>query len=86
MSNKLYDILKYIALIFVPAICVFITTVGNIWDWQYIDAITGTISAFGVLLGALLQISSINYAKKQEEQEVFEKADEVKNEGGENNG
>lgn len=83
MSNKTYDILKYIALIFIPAVCGFITTVGNIWGWAYVDAITGTICAFGVLLGALLQISSINYAKKQEEKETFEKADEIINEGGE---
>lgn len=67
MSNKVYDILKYIALIGIPAIVVFINTLGKIWGFPNIDAISGTISAVGVLLGALLQLSSYNYSKKQEE-------------------
>lgn len=83
MSNKAYDILKYIALIFIPATCGFVTTLGNVWHWEYTDAITSTICAFGVFLGAILQKSSKNYAKKQEEQRLFEEAEEVKDEGGE---
>ena len=66
MSNKLYDILKYIALIGVPAIVVFLSTLGEIWGIPYTSQITATISAIGICLGTLLQVSSVKYQKEEE--------------------
>lgn len=62
-NSKVYDILKYIALIAVPAVSVFLTTIGKIWNIPNMELISATVSAFGVLLGALLQISSYAYNK-----------------------
>lgn len=58
LSNKSYDILKYIALIFIPALVTLVLTVGKIWELPYYDNIGATISAIGVFLGGLLGVSS----------------------------
>ena len=61
MTNKTYDILKYIALIVLPALAVFYSTISNIWGLPYHDAIPDTIMAVDLFLGALLKISSSKY-------------------------
>lgn len=63
ISNQLYDILKYIALIALPAIQVFWLTIGKIWDLQYTVEIGATIGAVALLLGTLLGVSSYNHNK-----------------------
>ena len=67
MSNKVYDILKYIAQIVLPALATFYAAIAKIWSLPYPTEITGTIMAFDFLLGALLKISTDNYNKEQEE-------------------
>lgn len=63
MSNKVYDRLKWVALIFIPALSVLYATLGHIWDFPYVERIVGTLSAIDVFLGALLQISNSKYKK-----------------------
>lgn len=58
ISNKTYDTLKWVALILLPALAVFVTALNGLWDINHQDAIVGTIIAVDTLLGALLQISS----------------------------
>ena len=65
MSNKVYNVLKYISVIVIPAIVLLINTLGKIWNWNYTTEISATISAIGVFLGALIQISSAKYNKAQ---------------------
>lgn len=65
ISNKWYNILKYISMIALPAIVVFLSTLGDIWNLEWMPRVVGTISAFAVLLGALLQISTNNYWKEK---------------------
>lgn len=66
MSNKTYDILKDIALYVMPALATLILTLGGIWGIPYAEAIATTITALDTFLGAILKISSNNYAKEQE--------------------
>ena len=66
MSNKTYDILKDIALYVMPALATLILTLGGIWGIPYAEAIAATITAIDTFLGAILKISSNNYAKEQE--------------------
>lgn len=68
MSNKVYDILKYVCVIGVPAVVLFINTVGEIWGWRFTSEVSATVSAVGVFLGMLIQISSAKYTKSQEEE------------------
>ncbi len=67
MSNKTYDTLKYIALYVLPALATLILTLGGIWGIPYAEAIAATITAIDTFLGAILGISSKEYAKEQKE-------------------
>ena len=67
MSNKVYDILKFIALKVMPALATLILALGGIWNIPYTEAIAGTITAIDTFLGAILGISSKAYQKAQEE-------------------
>ena len=58
LSNQAYDVLKYIALIALPAIQVFWLSIGKIWDLAYTVEIGATIGAVALLLGTLLGVSS----------------------------
>ena len=64
-SNKTYDVLKYIANIVLPALGTLYFALAGIWNFPYGEQIVGTITAVDAFLGALLKISSDNYAKDQ---------------------
>lgn len=63
MSNNVYDVLKYIALIVLPALGTLYFAIAKIWGFPYGAEIVGTISAVDAFLGALLQISTNEYNK-----------------------
>lgn len=64
MSNNVYDILKYIAQIVLPALATLYFALAKIWSFPYGAEIVGTISAVDAFLGALLQISTNQYNKE----------------------
>ncbi len=66
MSNKVYDILKFVAQIVLPAVATLYAALGKIWNWPLVAEITATICAVDTFLGAILGISSSNYAKAQQ--------------------
>lgn len=63
MSNKVYDILKYIAQVALPALGTLYFALSEIWGLPYGQQIVGTITAVDACLGALLMISSAVYNK-----------------------
>lgn len=63
MANNVYDILKYIAQIVLPAIGTLWYALATIWGWPYVEEILGTITAIDAFLGVLLKISSDKYYK-----------------------
>lgn len=63
MSNKVYDILKFVAQIALPAIGTLYFALAGIWGFPYGEEIVGTITAIDAFLGTLLGISSANYKK-----------------------
>ena len=67
MNNKVYDILKWVALVGLPALTALWLTLANIWGFPYAEAIGATMAAVTTFLGALLGISSIQYAKTLKE-------------------
>lgn len=64
MSNKVYDILKWVALIVLPAIATLYFAVAQIWGLPYGEQIVGTITAIDTFLGALLGVSNAAYNKQ----------------------
>ena len=64
LPNKVYDALKWVLLIAVPAFISLFTTLAKVWNWDIpLEAIIATITAFATFIGALIGISSINYKK-----------------------
>jgi hypothetical protein len=63
MPNKVYDILKWVAQILLPAIATLYFALASIWGLPYAEQIVGTITAIDAFLGVLLGISSAKYNK-----------------------
>lgn len=63
MSNKTYDILKFIAQIVLPALGALYFGLSRIWGLPYGEQIVGTITVVDTFLGALLGISTAQYNK-----------------------
>jgi hypothetical protein len=64
INSKLYDVLKWLAMLFLPALALLIQTVFAIWHLPYGDQISATIVAVNAFLGAILGISNIGYNRK----------------------
>lgn len=63
LKNSVYDVLKYIAQIVLPAIGTLYFAIANIWGLPYGEQIVGTLTAIDAFLGVCLGISSDNYHK-----------------------
>lgn len=67
MNNKVYDILKWIAQIVLPALGALYFALAQIWGLPYGEEIVGTITAIDCFLGAILGISNVQYKKRIEQ-------------------
>ena len=67
LSNKTYDILKYIVTIVLPAVTTLWLTIASIWNIPYGEPIGATMGAITVFLGALIGISSKNYNNSKDD-------------------
>lgn len=63
MSSKTYDVLKFIALIVLPALGTLYFALAQIWGLPYGEQIVGTITAVDAFLGAILGVSTASYKK-----------------------
>lgn len=63
LSNKTYDIMKWIVTIVLPALSALYWGLSGIWDWPYAEQVVGTIAVVTTFLGALLGISTAQYKK-----------------------
>jgi len=61
MSNKTYDVLKWVAQILLPAVATLYFAIAKIWGLPFAEEIVGTIAAVDTFLGALLGISTKKY-------------------------
>ena len=66
MSNKTYDILKWVSTVVLPALATLTLTIGQIWNLSaWTVPIGATIAAIATFFGAILGVSSIAYNKKK---------------------
>lgn len=65
LPDKVYDILKWICMICIPALATAYVGFASIWGWPYADEIAKTAAVVCTLLGALLGISTAEYNKSQ---------------------
>lgn len=61
MNNKTYDVLKFIAIIVLPALATLWSVLGLVWGFPYTEAVVATIVALNTFLGALLGVSTVKY-------------------------
>lgn len=68
LNNKWYDVLKWVAIVALPALSTFTVVISKIWGWADMGSmIAQTITAVALLLGSLLGISSHLYNKGADE-------------------
>lgn len=63
MSNKVYDFLKKVAQLYLPAIGTLYFAIASIWGLPYGEQVVGTITAVDAFLGVILGISTVQYNK-----------------------
>jgi TRAP-type C4-dicarboxylate transport system permease small subunit len=65
IPNSLYDTLKWIVMIVIPALTTAYVGLSGIWGWPYAEEVAKTSAVVCVLLGALLGISTAQYNKQE---------------------
>lgn len=61
MNSRVYDILKWTALILLPAVATAYFSLSGLWDLPNSEQVVGTIVVVETFLGAILQISKQSY-------------------------
>lgn len=69
LPDKLYDVLKWVALIALPALGVFYFTLAKIWGLPYGAEITATLDALALLIGTLIGVSHMTIKKEEQDEE-----------------
>ena len=64
LNDKTYNILKWVALVLLPALGTLYFALAGIWGFPYGEQIVGTITAVDTFLGVILGISTVQYNKR----------------------
>ena len=65
LPDKIYDVLKWVTMIVLPALATAYVGLASIWGWPYADEVAKTTAVVCTLLGALLGISTAQYNKNK---------------------
>lgn len=65
LTDKTYDVIKWVALILLPAMGSLYFGLAGIWNFPYGEQVVGTITVIDTFLGAILGISTVQYNKKE---------------------
>jgi hypothetical protein len=65
ISNRCYDILKWVVMIAIPALTTAYVGLSGVWGWPYATEVAKTSAVVCALLGALLGISTAEYNKME---------------------
>lgn len=68
LKDSTYDFLKWLAMLFLPALATLVKVIFTIWQLPYGNEISATIVAINTFLGAILGISNMAYNKQKDEQ------------------
>ena len=64
LPDKVYDVMKWVVMLFLPALATLVVAIGKIWGFALAPQISETIVAINAALAMMLGISTINYNKK----------------------
>lgn len=59
IPSRVYDVLKWLALIVLPAIGVLVQTLGPVWGWTWADPAATTINAVALTIGVVIGASTL---------------------------
>lgn len=65
LGTKLYDKLKFIALVLLPAVSTLYFSLGKIWDFPNVTEVIGSITSIDTFLGVILGLSTKAYNKSE---------------------
>ena len=66
LPDRVYEVLRWLVAIFLPALGVFFSTLAEAWHWNLpTEAILTTLSAVELFLGAIFGISKVIYDRKE---------------------
>jgi len=69
LNNKVYDVVKWVAMVGLPASAALYYGLANIWGFPYAEQVVGTIAVVNTFLGAVVGVSTYNYNKSNNPQE-----------------
>lgn len=69
LPNAAYDVLKWVALIAIPAVATFYGVLSTVWGLPYGTEICATLSALATMIGTLIGISHVNINREKEGEE-----------------
>lgn len=64
MNNKVYNVLKWIAMIVLPALATLYSGLAILWGFPFAEEIPATITLVNTFLGTVLMISTSQYNKR----------------------
>lgn len=67
LPDKAYEILKWVALIALPAVAWLVGVVGPQWGLPHCGELVTTINAVGVFVGALIGVSQLMATKPDDD-------------------
>lgn len=70
MSNRVYDILKWCALVAFDAIGFAYEQLADVWNLPYGEEVYKTFTIISILIGTLIGVSGITYANKNKNKEL----------------
>ena len=76
LPDNVYNFLKWLALLALPALATFYGVIGKVWDIPHTTEIVTTITAIGVLIGTLIGVSQYNINKEKTQDKEEDKAEE----------
>ena len=68
MSNQVYDILKYLALVAIPALSTLISAIAVIWQVPHCDQVVATLTAINTFVGALVVYNKSKWDKEHKDE------------------
>lgn len=66
LPGKIYDVLKWLDIVCIPALTVAYVGLAAIWSWPFATEIAKTSAVICTLLGTLLGVSTIQYNKGEQ--------------------
>ena len=67
LPDKVYDVLKWVAIILCPALATFYGVVAPLWGWPAPESVQTTINAVGLFIGALIGVSALTATKEEDD-------------------